>query len=80
MYVLHHADKPEIYANLPKNPTISPLVELWKGTTKYAGLAVMGVVAALGVLHYVVEGPNSVSQEDEKSAERLIRRGNDDRV
>src|ERR1700710_270462 len=31
MYVLHHADKPEIYANLPNNPRISPIVEVWKG-------------------------------------------------
>ena len=38
MYVLHHADKPAIYAGLPKDPRISPVVELWKGVTKYAGL------------------------------------------
>src|SRR5690606_35020998 len=80
MYVLHHADKPQIYANLPKDPTISPIVEIWKGATKYAGLAVMGVAAALGALHYVVEGPNTVSEEDEKSAERLTERGESDRV
>src|SRR6266700_1588078 len=29
MYVLHHADKPEIYAGLPKNPAISPIIEAW---------------------------------------------------
>ena len=80
MYVLHHADKPQIYADLPKDPTISPIVEIWKGATKYAGLAVMGVAAALGALHYVVEGPNTVSEEDEKSAERLTERGESDRV
>src|SRR5690606_32638085 len=57
MYVLHHADQPEIYADLPNNPTISPIVEVWKGATKYAGLAVMGVAAALGALHYAVKGP-----------------------
>ena len=39
MYVLHHADKPELYAGLPNNPRICPLVEVWKGVTKYAGLA-----------------------------------------
>src|SRR5215468_1126846 len=42
MYVLHHADKPEIYAGLPNNPRISPIVELWKGVAKYAGLAAIG--------------------------------------
>jgi formate dehydrogenase iron-sulfur subunit len=71
MYVLHHADKPEIYAGLPKDPRISPLVEIWKGATKYAGLAVMGAFAAIGLLHYVVEGPNRVSREDEQNAKRL---------
>src|ERR1700754_2791480 len=38
MYVLHHADKPEIYAGLPSNPTISPIVEIWKGMTKKLSL------------------------------------------
>ena len=57
MYVLHHADKPEIYAGLPKDPQISPVVEAWKGVTKYAGLAAMGIaVAAVGFLHHVVAG------------------------
>ena len=42
MYVLHHADKPEIYADLPKDPKISPVVEVWKGVTKYAGLTAIG--------------------------------------
>jgi formate dehydrogenase iron-sulfur subunit len=34
MYVLHHADKPELYAGLPADPVISPLVALWKGFAK----------------------------------------------
>src|SRR5215467_14860921 len=38
MYVLHHADQPELYAGLANNPRISPIVEFWKGMTKYAGL------------------------------------------
>ena len=45
MYVLHHADKPQIYAGLPENPRISPIVEFWKGVTKYAGLAAMAALA-----------------------------------
>ena len=75
MYVLQHADKPEIYANLPKNPRISPIVELWKGVTKYAGLAAMAFFAVVGVVHYVVEGPNKVSSTDEESASRLAGNG-----
>ncbi|MDH7795843.1 MULTISPECIES: formate dehydrogenase subunit beta [unclassified Beijerinckia] len=71
MYVLHHADQPQLYANLPKDPTISPIVEIWKGMTKYAGLAVMGAVVAAGFLHHIVAGPNRVSPEDEEAAKRL---------
>src|SRR6202166_176434 len=71
MYVLHHADKPEIYANLPNNPRISPIVELWKSAaTKYVGLAAMGLMAAIGFVHHIVEGPNKVSREDEEAAKR----------
>ena len=73
MYVLQHADRPEIYAGLPNDPRISPVVRLWKGATKYAGLAVMAGFAAIGLLHYVVEGPNSVSRDDEEKAEELTK-------
>src|SRR5574340_154192 len=34
MYVLQHADMPEIYHGLPKDPHISPVVSLWKGIFK----------------------------------------------
>lgn len=71
MYVLHHADKPEIYSNLPKDPKISPIVEVWKGVTKYAGMAAIGAFAAIGFLHHMVSGPNRVSREDEENAKRL---------
>ncbi|MBO0764709.1 MAG: formate dehydrogenase subunit beta [Hyphomicrobiaceae bacterium] len=71
MYVLHHLDQPHIYAGLPDNPRISPLVELWKGMGKYAGLAIIGLTAAAGVLHHLLQGPNRVTQQDEESADRL---------
>jgi formate dehydrogenase iron-sulfur subunit len=71
MYVLHHADKPEIYAGLANDPRISPLVELWKGMTKYAGLTMIGAFAAVGFLHHIVKGPNRVAPEDEKNATKL---------
>ncbi len=69
MYVLHHADKPNLYAGLPDNPSISPLVSLWKGFAKpLATLALAGV--ALGSLfHYVMAGPNEVSKEIEDEIE-----------
>jgi formate dehydrogenase iron-sulfur subunit len=71
MYVLHHADQPQIYAGLRNNPRISPIVELWKGLTKYAGLAAIGAFAAIGVLHHLVMGPNRVTREDEQKAKQL---------
>ena len=71
MYVLHHADKPTIYAGLPDNPRISPVVEAWKGVTKYAGLALMGVAAAAGVVHMAISGRNRVTVEDDDEARRL---------
>jgi formate dehydrogenase iron-sulfur subunit len=74
MYVLHHADKPEIYAGLPNNPRISPIVEVWKGVTKYAGLSVIAAFAAIGFLHHLANGPNRVSREEEEQAKRLSER------
>ena len=70
MYVLHHADQPMLYHGLPANPSISPLVSLWKGIAKpLATLALAGV--ALGSLfHYVTKGPNEVSRETEDEIEK----------
>jgi formate dehydrogenase iron-sulfur subunit len=65
MYVMHHADKPGLYHNLPSNPTISPLVSVWKGVTKPfmslgIGLAVLG-----GFFHYISRGPQEVRKDSE---------------
>lgn len=77
MYVLNHADQPQIYADLPKDPKISGVVEVWKGVTKYAGLATLGLMAVFGFMHHVVAGPNEVSEEDEDNARRLQEQGDD---
>ena len=79
MYVLHHADKPHIYSGLPDRPVISPVVRAWKGVTKTAGLAVMGVAVAAAAIHGFVARANRVSAEDEKNAERLVNRNGDGR-
>ncbi len=73
MYVLKHVDKPEIYAGLPKDPKISPLVELWKGVTKPILLAGVGIAALAGFFHYVTHGPNEVQTEDEENADKMRR-------
>jgi formate dehydrogenase iron-sulfur subunit len=71
MYVLQHADRPELYSGLPKDPRISPVVEAWKGLTRYAGLTAIGAFAAIGFLHHMVSGPNRVTEHDEEEAKRL---------
>ncbi|CAH1650980.1 formate dehydrogenase N subunit beta [Hyphomicrobiales bacterium] len=72
MYVLHHADQPQLYANLPQNPKISQVVELWKGLTKYAGMAVVGFAAAFAFVHATVARRNDVSRAEDREAEHLI--------
>jgi formate dehydrogenase iron-sulfur subunit len=68
MYVLHHADKPEIYAGLPKDPHISMLVGFWKGGFKLFGLATLAFTAIGGFLHYVTAGPDEVPKAEEEEA------------
>ena len=72
MYVLQHADRPELYSGLPKNPKISPLVEAWKGIAKPLALAGLGLTALFGFLHYVAAGPNEVGEADESEAKKTI--------
>jgi len=72
MYVLHHADQPQLYANLPQNPKISQVVELWKGLTKYAGMAAIGFAAAFAFVHGIVTRRNDVSRAEDREAEHLI--------
>jgi formate dehydrogenase iron-sulfur subunit len=64
MYVLQHADKPEIYNGLPANPTISPMVSLWKGAAKPLAVAGMIAAAVVGFFHYIKVGPLK-SDEDQ---------------
>jgi formate dehydrogenase iron-sulfur subunit len=70
MYVLHHADQPELYSGLPENPSISPLVSLWKGFAKPLATLAMAGVALGSLFHYVTMGPNEVSKEIEDEIER----------
>ena len=73
MYVLHHADKPSIYAGLPENPHISDIVGLWKGLIKPVALAGVAFTALAGFFHWITAGPNQVQPEDEARADELIR-------
>ena len=64
MYVLQHANHPQLYHNLPENPVISPTVRFWKGVWK--PLATVGFVAvfAAAIFHYVGVGPNRADDDD----------------
>ena len=70
MYVLHHADKPSLYAGLPDKPHISKLIGVWKNVLK--PLALLGIAfAGIGSLvHAIVSGPEEVEDEDEVEARR----------
>lgn len=75
MYVLHHAEKPSLYAGLPDQPKISTAVQLWKGDLKLGGLFAIGFTAVAAFLHHMVAGPNEVKREDRENAERLSEGG-----
>jgi formate dehydrogenase iron-sulfur subunit len=73
MYVLHHADQPQLYNGLPADPHISAMVGLWKGVSKPISLAVMALTALVGFIHYIRVGRNEVDEHDEAEAEAARR-------
>lgn len=66
MYVLQHADRPELYHGLPKDPHISPLVGLWKGLAKPLALVAMAGAVIGGFFHYMKVGPVEEKDLDDK--------------
>jgi formate dehydrogenase iron-sulfur subunit len=70
MYVLQHADRPTLYAGLPQDPQISPMVSLWKGVAKPLAMVALGAAALGSLFHYVMKGPNEVSKELEEEMEK----------
>jgi formate dehydrogenase iron-sulfur subunit len=74
MYVLHHADQPQLYNNLPSDPRISPLVMLWKGTAKPLSLALMAITVLAGLFHALRVGPLETDERDEEAARELAAR------
>jgi formate dehydrogenase iron-sulfur subunit len=70
VFVLPHGDRPDAYG-LPKEPGVSPLVELWRsGLARGVGVFTMFAVLSAGILHYMRYGPLEVPEEkaDEKEA------------
>ncbi|MCM2289808.1 MAG: hypothetical protein NDI67_12350, partial [Sulfuritalea sp.] len=64
------ADRPELYKGLPADPSISPLVSLWKGFAKPLASVAMAAVALGSLFHFVMKGPNEVSKELEDEMEK----------
>jgi formate dehydrogenase iron-sulfur subunit len=75
MYVLNHADQPELYSGLPRDPAISPIVHIWKGAVKrYASLAAMAALVIGAIVHHVAVGSNGNTIEDENKGRELLER------
>ena len=74
MYVLHHADQPQLYNGLPADPHISAMVGVWKGIGKPIGLGVMLLTALAGFFHYIRVGRNETTESDERAASRETER------
>lgn len=58
MYVLHHANKPGLYHDLPESLSISKAVKLWKGFLKPLATFGIATTAPAGCFHYIAVGPN----------------------
>ena len=63
LYVLQHADKPEAYHGLPRDPGISPMVSLWKGALKPVLSIGLGVMALASFAHYFTVGPKEAKED-----------------
>ena len=77
MYVLHHADQPQLYNGLPHNPHISPAVRLWKGLQQSHSRSsrIMALTALAGFFHFIRVGRNEITEADEAAAARLDAEG-----
>jgi formate dehydrogenase iron-sulfur subunit len=77
MYVLHHADQPQLYNDLPADPHISAMVGMWKGVAKPLGLAAILLTAVAGFFHYIRVGRNETHEDDEQAAVREMEQRHD---
>ena len=63
MYVLQHADKPQLYRKLPTDPRISSAISGWKGWLKPAAAVAFFATLAGTVFHYTGVGPQTVDED-----------------
>ena len=66
-YVLPYGDRPDAYG-LPKKPTVSPIVELWRSPfARGLGVFTLFAVLGAGILHYMRHGPLEVPEDKEEN-------------
>ncbi|EJS89901.1 FdxH [Pasteurella multocida subsp. multocida str. Anand1_buffalo] len=69
MYVLHHADKPELYSGLPKDPSIDLSIKVWKDVLKPVAAVAMGGIILSEIAHYITVGPNTEEFDEHEEHE-----------
>jgi len=56
-------EKPEIYADIHKDPSVPLSVTLWKGLLKPLSLLAAGGVIGGAFLHYIIHGPKTPHED-----------------
>jgi formate dehydrogenase iron-sulfur subunit len=69
MYVMKHANDTAL-VDLPQNPSVSPMVSLWKGIAKPLALAGMLGAVVAGFFHYMKVGPIEEKTADAGKSEK----------
>jgi hypothetical protein len=64
MYVLK--EKPEVYADIHKDPSVPLSVSLWKGLLKPLSLLAAGGVVGGAFLHYIIHGPKTPHEDGQE--------------
>lgn len=73
IYVLHHADQPELYGGLPSDPRVDDTIRLAKGPLKLAGNVAIAVGALSSALHYLAVGPTVVPEQEPAREREIVR-------
>jgi formate dehydrogenase beta subunit/formate dehydrogenase gamma subunit len=61
IYVLHHADRTDLYGQLPANPRIDPQIAIWKGPLKWVGGLSFAASLVAAAVHYLRVGPRRMA-------------------
>jgi formate dehydrogenase beta subunit/formate dehydrogenase gamma subunit len=73
IYVLHHADRPELYGALPREPKIDPQIAFWKGPLKPIGGILFGLSLVSAAVHYLKSGPRREKAHSAAPQREIVR-------